>query len=233
MLVLALHPLSSAGSLNGIDHAVLIVHSSAMTASIVEHWRRLTGAVHPDDVPVFDGYSHSFNLDYPPPAFIGDVENAPVVLLDANGGYNPDETPQEFAVPSAVERYIDQLHNPRRLRPSELAPYYARRNFASLIGDGRLALVNAVAYRSAGISKEPQNRRVAALLPSTDVHRRWLRTELLKQAASGERLVIAHRNSLWNLKKSEHSIEGVIFTTNPVSPDLSFAILDLIRLWKK
>ncbi len=64
-----------------------------MATSIVNYWRRLEGPLHPDDKAVFDVHYHSFNLNFPPPAFIGDVENAPVVLLEANGGYDPVVTP--------------------------------------------------------------------------------------------------------------------------------------------
>ena len=64
----------------------------------------------------------------------------------------------------------------------EIAPYYRSRNYTLLIEKGVLVLVNAVAYRSPKITKEPRNLRVAELLPSTTVHRNWLRTELLPQA---------------------------------------------------
>ena len=39
---------------------------------------------------------HSFNLDYPPGPFVGDVDNVPGVILMANGGYDPALTPREF-----------------------------------------------------------------------------------------------------------------------------------------
>jgi hypothetical protein len=204
-----------------------------VTSSIVKHWRQLSGSVHPADEVVFGFHSHSFNLEFPPPAFIGDIENAPVVLLDANGGYDPQITPMEFAAEGSRKRYLDLLHNPRPVNPGDIAPYYGRRNYSHLIKSGRLALVNAVAYRSVGISREPQNRKLAEQLPSTQVHRNWLRQELLEQAKAGERLVIAHRNGLWRFKKTEGPIEGVVFTTNPVSADLSIDTLSKIEQWSR
>lgn len=193
--------------------------------ALVEHWRLLDGPVHPVDSVVFGRGRHSFNLDFPPPAFIGDIVNAPVVLLDANGGYDPIVTPAEFPDQRSHDRYLDLLHRPRAIEPGSIAPYYGSRNYSRLIADGILALVNAVAYRSPSISREPDNRKLAEQLPSTHVHRRWLRHELLNEAASGDRLVIAHRTSLWKISKAEGSIPGVHFTTNPVSADLSKATL--------
>jgi hypothetical protein len=66
--------------------------------AIVRHWSHLSDAVHPSDAPVFYANKHSFNLEFPPPAFIGDIINAPVILLDANGGFDPIVTPNEFRV---------------------------------------------------------------------------------------------------------------------------------------
>jgi hypothetical protein len=45
---------------------------------------------------VFDAHRHCFNLDFHPPAFVGDLA-APVVVLYANGGFDPNLTPREFA----------------------------------------------------------------------------------------------------------------------------------------
>lgn len=178
---------------------------------------------------MFDANPHCFNLDYPPPAFVGDIINAPVILLDANGGYDPVVTPSEFAAPDAIDRYLDLLRNPRAVHPGKIAPYYGARNYADLIAAGKLALVNAVAYRSAAISREPDNRRVAEQLPSTAVHRAWLRDLLIPAASSGERLIIAHRTKLWRIRRSEPDLHGVVFTTNPVSADMSNAVPAEIR----
>ena len=91
-----------------------------------------------------------------------------------------------------------------------------------------MVLVNAVAYRSTKIGSEPANRAVAERLPSTAVHRNWMRNELLPQARLGERLVIAHRNGLWNLKRHENGLPNVHFSTNSISPDLSREALRVI-----
>lgn len=196
---------------------------------IVDHWSQLDGSVHPLDAPVFATNPHSFNLDYPPPAFIGDINNAPVVLLEANGGFDPVVTPSEFAAPDALDRYLDLLRNPRAVHPGQIAPYYCARNYADLIAAGEMVLVNAVAYRSVSISREPNNRRLAEQLPSTAIHRAWLRDVLVPAASRGERLVVAHRTALWRIKRSEPDLNGVIFTTNPVSADMSRATLAEIR----
>lgn len=196
---------------------------------IIRHWSQLNGSVHPLDESVLAANKHCFNLDYPPPAFIGDIINAPVILLDANGGYDPVVTPTEFADLGSTDRFLDLLRNPRALHPGLIAPYYGARNFAELIAAGELALVNAVAYRSRSISREPDNRRVAELLPSTVIHRAWLRDVIIPAASRGERLVIAHRTRLWRIKRSEPNITGVVFTTNPVSADMSRATLAEIR----
>jgi len=151
-----------------------------------------------------------------------------VVLLEANGGYDPVVTPSEFREPGAIERYVDMLHHPRAIDPRRVAPYYGRRNYAPLIERGVLVLVNAVAYRSTKIGSEPANRAVAERLPSTAVHRNWMRNELLPQARLGERLVIAHRNGLWNLKRHEVGLPNVHFSTNSISPDVSREALRVI-----
>lgn len=207
-----------------------------MGDALVEHWSRLAdGAAsektgpfaHPDDAELLRTREHSFNLDFPPPAFIGDILNAPVVMLDANGGYCPIATPEEFSQPDAIERYLDCLRHPRPADPNQVAPYYAGRKFADLLFSGDLVLVNAVAYRSPGISQEPENRRLAELLPSTQIHRDWLQG-VFRSAACGGHFVVVHRNRLWKLNRKEER-PGVYFTTNPVSKDLSAKVLEIIR----
>ena len=207
-----------------------------MGDALVEHWSRLADGAdsektgpfaHPDDAELFRTREHSFNLDFPPPAFIGDILNAPVVMLDANGGYHPSATPWEFSQPGAIERYLDCLRHPQPADRDQVAPYYRDRNYSKLLFSGELALVNAVAYRSRRISQEPENRRLAELLPSTRVHRDWLQG-VFRSAARGERFVVVHRNRLWKLNRKEER-PGVYFTTNPVSKDLSAKALEIIR----
>jgi hypothetical protein len=204
------------------------LRSGEAVSSLLDHWRLLRNSVHPLDAGVFEGRTHTFNLDFPPPAFIGDLENAPVILLEANGGYDPIITPSEFPDRRAIDRYLGMLHDPQPIEPSTVAPYYGKRNYARHIARGLLVLVNAVAYRSAGISREPLNRAVAEELPSTAVHRNWLRTEVLPTALGGDRLVIAHRNGLWKLKRDELDSPYVRFSANARSPDLSREALSAI-----
>lgn len=196
---------------------------------LTEHWRQLTGSVHPLDEPVFSKEPHTFNLDYPPPAFVGDVENAQVLVLMANGGYDPVSTALEFPDQRSRDIYIDRLHNPRPVDPLFVAPYYAASNFGHLIELGNLAVVNAVAYRSPKISNEPQNRALAAKLTSTRVHRNWLHEYLVPLAVRGERLVIIHRTALWGISSKDLSAPNIIFSRNPASPYLSKDILEKVE----
>ncbi|KIX16277.1 hypothetical protein [Paracoccus sp. 228] len=181
-------------------------------STLVDHWRRLIGSVHPDDAPFLSSRPHSFNLDWPPPAYIGDVDNAPVVLLMMNGGYNPEMTPREFADAGAIERYLDMLHNPRPVKPNDVSPYYDTANYGGYIANGRMVLVNALAYRSGKLSEERQNRMLADILPSTLVHRTWLKETVIPQAIAGDRVVIAHRNGLWDLDRYQFDHPNIIFS---------------------
>lgn len=194
---------------------------------IVAHWRKLANTVHPEDQKVFDIAEHTFNLDWPPPAYIGDVVNAPYVLLMMNGGYDPQFTPTEFSHDDAIKRYIDLLHNPRPIDPKLVSPYYTG-NYGEYIRTGRLALVNAVAYRSGKLSGETKNKKLAHNLPSTLLHRQWLRNELIPQALSGDRKIIAHRNRMWQLDRDEYNHPNIIFTRSAVSSSLPREVLALL-----
>lgn len=196
---------------------------------LIDHWRRLDAAVHPDDTAAFGAQPHNFNLNYPPPAYLGDVENAPFVVLMMNGGYDPVITPKEFPDDLAVARYIDLLHHPRPVDPLSISPYYDAGNYRRHIASGKLALINAVAYRSGKLSTEPQNKKLAERLPSTALHRRWLREELIPQALGGERVIIAHRNGMWALSRAEIDHPNVIFTGAGVSPHLPRGVLALLE----
>lgn len=195
---------------------------------LIDHWRLLAGSVHPYDEPIFNVAHHSFNLDYPPPAYVGDVEQAPAILLMANGGFNV-KTADEFREAGSVQRYIERLHNPKPVDPAEISPYYDAGNYGDLIKSGKLALINAVAYRSKKISDENENKSLAKRLPSTLLHHRWLKEEMIPQAISGKRLIIAHRNGLWPLRKWQVNHPNIIFSPNPNSPYLTHKILDRIR----
>jgi len=202
-----------------------------MRSSIVEHWRKLAGPVHPLDEPFFERFRHNFNLDYPPPAYIGDIESAPVVLLEAHGGYGEEVTPAEFADPGTAAMYLRRLYDPGPVVAEKVAPYYGERNYADLIASGVLALVNAVAYRTPDMSKEASNRKLVERLPSTAVHRTWLKSELLSQVARGERLVVANRSGLWDLQRSGDPVPGLVFTPNPRMSDLDRGTLEYVHNW--
>lgn len=187
---------------------------------LVRHWRKLTGTtrlngkdvyVHPDDIDVFRNCKRDdyFNLDYPPPAYVGNIVRAPVVMLLTNGGYNSEGTKNEFSKRGAAKRYLDCLHDPSLMCPKGYSPYYLKRNYKELLKKGDLAIVNAVAYRSPGFTYS--NRKIADDLPSVQWHRHWLRETLLPQAASGKRFVVAHRYTHWKLNPENDGQHNLIF----------------------
>lgn len=189
---------------------------------LVEFWSRLEGPIHPDDASTFAKYKdkHGFNLEYPPPAYWGDVRKAPILILDNNGGYDPVRTHREFSSRDSVERHLRRL---RKSAPLDLkaAPYYYQRlNFRDWLADGRAALVNAVAYRSVD-ARSPSVRRIAQDLPSAILHRRWLHEWALPLAQRGERLIIIHRWSLWGLRAGQASGDSIVWSAAPVSPNLT------------
>lgn len=184
---------------------------------LVTHWRKLTGKtwlngknvyVHPDDMEVLRDCKHDFNLDHPPPAYVGNIVSASVVMLLTNGGYG-DGTKNEFADQGDAERYLERLHDPSLMRPEGYSHYYLKRNYKELLKKGDLAIVNAVAYRSPGFTYA--NRKIADDLPSVQRHRHWLRETLLPQAASGKRLVVAHRYTHWKLNPENDGQHNLIF----------------------
>lgn len=130
-----------------------------------DHWRKLSGSVHPDDVATFARFpGHSFNLDFPPPAFVGNLD-APIVLLMANGGYKPGVTESEFAEPGDVAAFLAYMRGERAALPTRLSAYYQRGAVGGLVAGGDAVIVNAVPYRSSRLSQEPINREIASLLP--------------------------------------------------------------------
>ena len=171
---------------------------STARSSIREFWRRLDRPdqrdgeyVHPDDAEVFASHSHTFNLQYPPPAFVGNVDNAPVIILKANGGYDPNPrcgTCIEFPDQDAHIEHLLMLTGEGVHIPSTLSRYYKDDPLFSWIKDGGVAIVNAVAYRSPKSSNELQDKRVARLLPSAKVHKQWLHDELFPAANRGANL---------------------------------------------
>ena len=198
---------------------------------LTSFWARLTGAVHPDDAHVFDdfGDDHGFNLDYPPPAYWGDVVNAPILVLDNNGGYS-EETPREFTAPDAAERHRERLRHPTALERDDAPPYYQRLNFFDWLEDGTAALVNAVAYRS--IDSKARNVQVLAdRLTSARIHRRWLHEVAFPAAQRNERMLIVHRWGLWRLKKGQVTGPSIVWSSAPVSPNLTSAERSTAAAW--
>ncbi|MEE1611133.1 hypothetical protein [Microvirga sp. CF3016] len=198
---------------------------------IREFWRELRGPVHPQDADVFARHrDHTFDLRFPPPAFIGDVDRAPIMVLMANGGFDPERTPLEFPDESAVRTYLDWLHDSENPPPHTLAQYYRARTIGPWLERGVAAIVNAVAYRSTSLSKEPKNRKVAELLPSVVIHRKWLRDELLPAAREGRRFVIVHRNGMWKVDRSQAG-PGVLFSPNSIGADPARITLNQAAAW--
>jgi hypothetical protein len=167
-----------------------------------------------------------FNLDFPPPAYVGDIENARVILLNGNGGYKPAVTPLEFPDKIAVERAVSRLHHPVPIESTDVCSYYADANYAHWLQSGELAMVNAIAYRAPEITGNIA--QISKRLPSTLLHIHWLRTEAMTAAQVGKRLIIAHRNRLWALKR-DSELPGVHFTSNPQSPHLANRTLEIIE----
>jgi hypothetical protein len=199
-----------------------------MTSSIRAFWRRLEGSVHPDDETVLSTHHHTFNLDYPPPAFIGDVDNAPVIILMANGGYG-SRTKEEFPTDIDRKEHLDWLKGFRSDPPKRLSSYYAGSRLFPLVLSGEIVIVNAVAYRSPRISNERENQKIARKLHSWIASQSWLYNEVIPLAKRNERLIITHRNRLWGIKKN--NADEIIVSTNPVSENLSCVVSNEIERW--
>ena len=199
---------------------------------ISEYWSKLQrtslGWIHPDDEHVLTRSNTSFNFDFPPPAFVGDVLTARVIILTANGGYDPVVTSKEFATPAAEARYVHRLSHPTKVDWAEVAPYYSNVNYAQYLTSRKVALVNACAYRSRKISEEPTNRRAIRLLPSAAFNLRWLIEEILPDAHRGARIIVGKRHGLWNLPDEVKTSPGFLADPAPVSPHLSGVVLSRI-----
>jgi hypothetical protein len=142
------------------------IMSNKPLSLIAKFWGRLDGAVHPDDIPIFDARpEHSFNLKFPPPAFIGAVDTAPIVILMSNGGYKSGVTEAEFSDEASVLEYRSFIRGEVSALPPRLAGYYNAGPFAGWIADGSAVLVNAVPYRSPRLSDEPHNQSLQNGLP--------------------------------------------------------------------
>ena len=197
-----------------------------MTKEIAEYWGKLTASVHPDDVATFRQESdHGFNLVFPPPAFVGDIVKARVIILDNNGGYDPVITPNEFPDQRAHDEYRQTLSFPRPLNPSarSTSPYYLQRNYTEWLVRGEAALVNGVGYRSVS-GKDNAVDRLTKVLPSARFHQEWLRRFLCPLVERGERFVVVHRWSRWNgAADALLGLSNAVRSKLPRSPDLTSA----------
>jgi hypothetical protein len=205
---------------------------TSSASSIRTFWRRLDYAVHPDDAEALGLHKGTFNLDFPPPSFIGDVDNAPVVILMLNGGYDPSRTPAEFSDPADCAEYLQWLKGERTEVPRNLSRYYTQHAVFPWVQEGKVVIVNAVAYRSPQLRAKPENKWLQTQLPSAIAHRQWLQEEVLPAAARGARLVVAHRCRLWDFSKRKAAgLANVYHSLNPVSPYLSKPMIEKIRSW--
>lgn len=195
-----------------------------MLRILAEFWSELQGSIHPNDESEFRRFpDHGFNLEFPPPAFVGDVINAPVLILDNNGGYDAARTPREFPGAEARDEYRDMLANPRPISHKDrtVSPYYLSRNYSRWLVEGTAALVNGVAYRSVD-GKAKNVERLTRSLPSALFHQRWLHEEVLPMADRGERFVVVHRWTRWNgAAEIFRGHRNAIFSSAPVSKDLT------------
>lgn len=195
-----------------------------MLQGIVDYWRELKGAVHPDDEAVFERFTdHGFNLDFPPPAYIGDILNAPILILENNGGFDERSTPAEFPDAQAQKEYRELLASPRRLDLSErtISPYYRSRNYTRFLRTGAAALVNGVAYRSVD-GKAKRVEELTKVLPSAKFHRKWLLEAVLPLVDRGERFLVVHRWGRWKPAVDVFRAHpNAIFSKAQISKDLS------------
>lgn len=192
--------------------------------SLATYWSTLRGSVHPEDEATFaDNPEHGFDLSFPPPAFIGDVENAPIIILDNNGGFDPTMTPGEFRTMGAADGFRGDLASSAVVDPRApwVSPYYLQRNFTNWLVSGDAALVNGVAYRSVS-GREKSVAKLTKKLPSAALHRRWLIETVLPAVDRGERFLIVHRWSRWgDVAGSLRGRPGTIHSSAPISKDLT------------
>jgi hypothetical protein len=202
---------------------------------LTEFWSKLDGPVHPADRPIFEAFpNHTFNLEFPPPVFVGDVFRAPILILMSNGGYKIGETESEFSSQEEVVEYLDYISGRSFEVPAQVSRYYRISPFWGWIEAGKAALINAVPYRSPRLSKEPRNQSLAAKLASLRINRQWLSQEVLPAARCGKRFVFVHRNRWWGAPPSSAG-PSVIFSdpsrAEPNRPSPDHAKISLAADW--
>ena len=169
--------------------------------------------MHKEDAPYFERYPHTFNLDYPVGPYVGDILNAPILILGANAGYSVTVTPDEFPDQDAIDRYLDRIKKPDTVWSGLSRYYYDKTNYGDLLERRRAVLVNACAYRSPKISEEKENKKLLEKLPSVKFTRQWLLRAVLPLAEKGEKLIIVKRPGLW--KSLAHIEECENFVKDP------------------
>jgi hypothetical protein len=191
------------------------------------YWTLLKANVHPCDVSVIDNNDHCLNLEYPPPAFIGNIDTAAVIILRNNGGFG-EKTACEFLSQDDQQQHIDWLHGKRTEFPERLSPWYTNQKWFERCKTGQIALVNAVAYRSPRFTREPKNIRLARALPSRIFHHDWLVHKILPEARMGKKMIVAHNWSAWGFSKTVlrdmRQLENIVFCNNAISPRLTEAV---------
>jgi hypothetical protein len=193
---------------------------------IVDYWRDQHRTdqgqwVHQADQRVLSENDHSFNLDFPVSPYVGNIVNAPVIILGANAGYHEARTPVEFPDEASIGRYLARVRDPAAADWQSMHQYYHDVNYGALLLDGRAAWLNVCAYRSRKISNEPINRRLVERLPSVAYARRWLIEAVMPLAAQGKRLVVAKRPGLWKLTASAKTAPGMALDPTPISPQVT------------
>ena len=203
--------------------------------SIVHYWSTqhcIRGRwLHPDDEHVLLGERHSFNLDHPAGQYVGDILGAPVVILGANGRYS-SRTPNEFRSQDDIQGFLSRQRDPSNADWGSSLPryYFNETNYGQWFADGRVALLNACAYRSPKISEEKDNKRAIRRLRSVRFTRSWLTNVLIPLAQGGQRLVVVKRGGLWNLQDLRGTI-GVVFDPAPISPRITGEALVEVERW--
>ena len=173
------------------------------------------------------GHPHPFNLDFPAGPYVGDILHAPIIILGANGGYDAERTPAEFAPDNAILDHLSCIALPSTSAWTVPSYYYDKANYGPLLVDGRAALMNACAYRSTRINSDV--RRIAKLLPSVTAARAWLLERVIPLANKGTRLVVIKRPGLWNLPYYARESRGMVVDPAPVSPRMTGGARDSIK----
>ncbi len=201
-------------------------HHAMRLEDVVTFWKQqnrpIRGVwIHPADAELLFNKPHSFNLDFPAGPYVGDILQAPVVILGANAGYSSN-TAREFQGRDSIRKYLARTASPSDHDWTATGrPYYEERNYGRLLFDGRAVLINACAYRSPRISSERDNQEIVKHLPSVKYTRCWLLECVIPLAEMGKRFVVAKRGGLWRLPKKLREANGVVFDPAPISPDIT------------